>query len=85
MGAWSPTKIRWVNDTLESSTGASRVETDSGPAYAKLSGNPEGPQALFCEYVGTRAAAWLGLPTFEVAVIEVTETELVTYGRRSTG
>jgi hypothetical protein len=56
MARWNPTKIRWVNDTLESSTGASRVETDQRPAYAKLLGNPEGPQALFCEWVGTRAA-----------------------------
>jgi hypothetical protein len=53
MGVWAPTKIRWVNETLGSSTGAARVETDLGPAYAKLLGNLEGPQALFCEWVGT--------------------------------
>lgn len=76
---WQPTKIRWVNGTLESSTGASRVETDQGPAYAKFMGNPEGPQALFCDLVGTRAAAWLGLSTFEVAVVQITEPGLVTY------
>jgi hypothetical protein len=68
---WQPTKIRWVNGTLESSTGASRVETDQGPAYAKFMGNPEGSQALFCDLVGTRAAAWLGLSTFEVAVVQI--------------
>jgi hypothetical protein len=79
MGTWSPTKIRWVNDILDSSTGAARVETDQGPAYAKLLGNPEGPQALFCEQVGTRAAAWLGLPTFDVNVLEVTEPALLQY------
>jgi hypothetical protein len=76
---WSPTRIRWVYRTLGTSTGASRVETDQGPAYAKLLGNPQGPQALFCEWVGTRAAAWLGLPTFEVAVVDVTEAGLVTF------
>lgn len=76
---WQPTKIRWVNAPLASSTGASRVETDQGPAYAKFMGNPEGPQALFCDLVGTRAAAWLGLPTFEIAVVHVTEPGLVTY------
>ena len=79
MGDWEPTKIRWVNDTLGSSTGAARVETDRGPAYAKLLGNPEGSQALFCEWVGTRAAAWLGLPTFAVAVVDVGTPGLVTY------
>lgn len=76
---WQSTKIRWINGTLASSTGASRVETDQGPAYAKFMGNPEGPQALFCDLVGTRAAAWLGLPTFEVAVVQITEPGLVTY------
>jgi hypothetical protein len=61
------------------------VETDQGPAFAKFLGNPEGPQALFCDWVGTQAAAWLGLPTFETAIIEVTEAGLVTYadGTRS--
>lgn len=79
MPGWSPSKIRWVNDTLASSTGASRVETDAGPGFAKLLGNPEGPHVLFCEAVGTRAAAWLGLPTFEFAIIDVAVPELVTY------
>ncbi len=79
VGTWHPTKIRRVGDTLASSTGATRVETDVGPAFVKLMGNGEGPQALFCEYVGTRAATWLGLPTFETATIEVTEPELVTF------
>lgn len=59
------------------------METDQGPAYAKLLGNPEGPQALFCDWVGTRAAAWLGLTTFEVAAIEVAEPGLVTYANGS--
>lgn len=76
---WSPTRIRWIDRTLETSTGASRVETDQGSAYAKLLGNPEGSHALYCDWVGTRAAAWLGLPTFEVAVVEVTEAGIVTY------
>jgi len=76
---WSPTRIRWVDRVLGTSTGAARVETDQGPAYVKMLGNPEGAQALFCEWVGTRAAAWLELPTFEVAVVDVTEAGLITY------
>lgn len=77
---WSPTRVRWVDRVLETSTGAARVETDQGSAFAKMLGNPEGPQALFCDWVGTRAAAWLGLPTFEVGVVEVAEAGLITYG-----
>ncbi|AKT38397.1 DUF3037 domain-containing protein [Chondromyces crocatus] len=84
MASWSPTTIRWVSDPLASSTGAARVQTDQGPAYAKLLGNPEGPLALFCDWLGTHAAAWLGLPTFDLAVVEVTEPALVTYADGST-
>ncbi len=79
MQGWKPTRIRWVGETLDSSTGAARVETDQGPAYAKLMGNPEGPQALFCELLGTRAAAWLGLRTFDIAVVDVGVSGIVTY------
>lgn len=79
MGEWLPTRIRWVDLPLESSTGATRAETDLGPAYVKFLGNPEGAQALFCEHVGTRAASWLGLPTFETSTIDVTEPRLVQY------
>ncbi len=35
----------------------------------KAMGNPEGPSALACEYVGTSAASWLGLRVFEHAVV----------------
>jgi hypothetical protein len=81
--AWAPTRIRRVDPPLETSTGATRVETDLGPAYAKFLGNPEGPQALFCELVGTRAAAWLGLPTLDIHVIDVPIDDLVEYANGS--
>ncbi|MFZ5890014.1 MAG: HipA family kinase [Myxococcota bacterium] len=68
-----------MSTTLETSTGATRVETDQGAAYAKFMGNPEGPQALFCELIGTRAAAWLGLPTFDVSIVDVAEVALVKF------
>lgn len=84
MQRWSPTRIRWVGKTLDTSTGASRVETDQGAAYAKLVGNPEGSQALFCELVGTRAAAWLGLRTFDHGIVDVTTAGIVTYENGST-
>jgi hypothetical protein len=84
MQGWNPKRIRWVGKTLDTSTGASRVETDAGPAYAKLIGNPEGSQALFCELIGTRAAAWLGLRTFDHGVVDVTTAGIVTYENGST-
>jgi hypothetical protein len=79
MGEWKPTAIRWVNRTLDSSTGATHVETDQGQAFAKFMGNPEGVQALYCELVGTRVAAWLGLRTFDIAVVDVPIAALATY------
>lgn len=84
MAPWQPTRVRWVVQQIESSTGAVRVETDQGQAYAKLLGNKEGAQALFCDLVGTRAAAWLGLPTFSVAIVDVDVAELVTFEDGST-
>jgi len=44
--------------------------TDAGRAYAKTLGNPEGPDALVSEWIGTGLARWLGLPTFDVAVVD---------------
>ena len=88
MGDWKPTKIRRIIETLESSTGASLVMTDEGKAYAKFMGNPEGPQSLFCEALGTMTAEYLGLPIFEHAFVNVTEPGLVEYAdgsKSSTG
>ncbi len=36
---------------------------------AKFMGNPAGDHALACEWVGTSLAKWLGIPTFEFALI----------------
>jgi hypothetical protein len=79
MGEWKPTAIRWVNRTLDSSTGATHVETDHGQAFAKFMGNPEGEQALYCELLGTRAAAWLGLRTFDIGIVDAPFAGLATY------
>jgi hypothetical protein len=50
-----------------------RVETELGDGFLKALGNPEGPHALACELVGSMLADWLGLPTFDFSVIEVTD------------
>ena len=76
---WSPSRIRSVDRALETSTGTARVETDAGSAYVKMIGSPEGSQALFCDWVRTRAPALLEVPTFDVAVIDVNEAGLVAY------
>ncbi len=55
--------------------------TDRGEAYLKALGNPEGPHALASEWVGTSLAAWLGLPTFEFAIVPVDGVIEIPLGR----
>ncbi len=38
-------------------------------------GNPAGEHCLACEYVGTQLAQWFGLPTFQFAIIQVTDVD----------
>lgn len=66
---WRPTRIERVVKVYATSTGAARVVTDAGLAVVKLPGNPSGPHALVCELVGTRLASWLGLATFDLALL----------------
>jgi len=58
-------------EALDTSMGTARIVTDAGPAYIKALGNRQGPHPLACELVATRLAAWFGLPTFDLAIIEI--------------
>ena len=49
--------------------------TDVGKAYCKALGNRQGPHALACEWVGSQLAKWLGLPTFDFAIMELDDQE----------
>jgi hypothetical protein len=67
--AWQPTSVRRVIRVLETSTRPIECELDDGAhAFIKVMGNPEGPSALACEWIGTGAARLLGLPVFDVAI-----------------
>jgi hypothetical protein len=46
-----------------------------GPAYLKGLGNEAGPHALACELVGSLTADWLGLPTLDFAIVQVTDLD----------
>lgn len=48
-----------------------RVETDAGEAFIKTLGNPEGPHALASEWVGSRLAELLGMPTLDFTLITI--------------
>lgn len=70
MTDWHPRIITQSVETLGTSLGTARVETDEGPAYFKPLDNPEGPHALASEWIGTALAAWLGLDTFAISMID---------------
>lgn len=75
---WQPTTIRRADKVFATATETVRVTTDAGPGYLKALGNRGGPQYLAANWLGTQLAAWLGLPTFEFAVIQVTpEDEII--------
>lgn len=47
------------------------VDTDAGQGYLKALGGQEGPHTLAAEWVATQLARWLGLPTFDFAIVDV--------------
>jgi hypothetical protein len=53
------------------------IVTDAGPAHLKAIGNPEGEHALAAELLGTQLAQWFGLPTFDFALIQLTDADEV--------
>jgi hypothetical protein len=75
--AWQPTTIRRFIKGFPSSAKTALVETDAGQAYVKGMGGPEGPHTLASELVATRLAAWLGLSTFDYAIVPIDETDEV--------
>ena len=72
---WQPTEVSQFINHVNSGAGTLIVRTDAGLAYLKALGNPDGPHALVKDLLGTHLAAMLGLPTFDYAVIEVTDLD----------
>jgi hypothetical protein len=68
---WSPTRFVRFEESIGTSTGPARIITDAGPAFLKAVNNPIGPHALVRDFLGTGLAAWLGLDTFEIALMQV--------------
>lgn len=68
---WRPSTFVQFEKVLASSMRTAIISTDAGRAYLKAMGNPEGPHALACEWVGTQLARWFGLPTFDFAIFDL--------------
>src|SRR5437764_66658 len=68
---WQPRFIRRPDRAYRTATDTVRVTTDAGPGFLKAMGNHGGPHLLAAEWIGTHLAHWLGLATFEIALIRV--------------
>jgi len=69
---WRPTALLTVAESVDTSTGATEVDTDAGRAYIKPMGNRQGPHVLATDWVGTHLAKWFGLSTFDIAILTLT-------------
>ena len=72
---WRPTEILRFIRGFDTGTEAVRVLTDVGDGYLKAMGNRGGEHCLACEWVATHLARWFKLPTFDFALIEVTDLD----------
>lgn len=75
MANWKPTTFLRYVCTVQSSSRTALIETDAGAAYLKAINNPEGVHILACDWFGTHLARRFGLPTFDVAVLELMELD----------
>lgn len=78
-GRWHPEIIRRFVKGFPTSARTALVETDIGPGYLKGMGGPEGPHTLAAEVVATQLAEWLGLPTFDCAVITLDDIDEIPF------
>jgi hypothetical protein len=83
MAKWKPTTFLRYVKTFQSSSYVALIETDAGPAYLKAINNPEGVHILACDWLGTQLAARFGLPTFDVAILEITEFDEIPLNGRN--
>jgi len=72
---WKPSEFHRFIESLGTATRTALVDTDLGTGYLKGLGNPEGPQALAAEYIGSELASWLGLKTLDYAVMNIRDTD----------
>ena len=68
------TVLRYIR-AARSNSGTAFGQTDAGGAYLKAVNNPEGPHVLACDWFGTHLAQRFGLPTFDVAIVELDELD----------
>ena len=78
---WQPTEILRFIRNFDTGTEAVLVLTDAGEGYLKARGNVGGEHCLACEWVASHLARWFKLPTFDFALIEVTDLDEIPFYR----
>jgi len=78
---WQPTEILRFIRNFDPGAGAVLVLTDAGESYLKARGNVGGEHCLACEWVATHLARWFKLPTFDFALLEVTDLDEIPFYR----
>ena len=78
---WQPTEVRRFIRNFDTGAGAVLVLTDAGEGYLKARGNVGGEHCLACEWVATHLARWFKLPTFDFALIELTDLDEIPFFR----
>jgi hypothetical protein len=73
------TSILRFEKAIPSSACTAVVQTDAGKGYLKGLGGPEGPHTLACEWIATQLAQWSGLPTLDIAIIEVSQVDEIPF------
>jgi hypothetical protein len=81
---WQPTTILRTDRALRTATDTVQVMTDAGSGYLKALGNHGSPHYLAADLIGTQLANWLGLPTFEFTIIQVTDLDEIRFLRGGT-
>ena len=78
--SWNPTQFLRFEQKYETSTGVARIVTDQGRAYIKAMGNKEGSHVLACEWIGTRLANLIDIPTPDYAIMQVRHYDEIPLG-----
>ncbi len=78
---WQPTEVLRFIRNFDTGTEAVLVLTDAGEGYLKALGNMGGEHCLACEWVATHLARWFKLPTFDYALLEVTDLDEISLYR----
>ena len=76
---WQPTTIKRFIRGFPTSGHTALVDTDVGQGYLKALGGEEGSHTLACEWVASHLARWLGLSTFEFAIVTLDEFDEIPF------